>query len=180
MRPDDILFWSVLGFIGVQRIAELVVVRFNQAYLFARGAVPARPDGFWAIFAVHASLFVLFPLEWFLAPWAGLGPVTAVSLSIAAAAMALHYWAAASLGRFYTVRVLRLGGARLVRRGPYRWLRHPIYVAVAIEVFAFPLAFGCYAAAVGLGVPNLLALTHRIRIEERHLGLAPRSPPLPR
>lgn len=173
MSPADVLFWSVFGLIGLQRLGELGLVRAHERRLAARGAVRAEPDGFWGLFAVHAALLVLLPLEWFLAPWTRLGPHTVPLLALAGFAMLLHYWAAASLGAHYTVRVLRLPHARLVSRGPYRWLRHPIYAAVAVEVFAFPYAVSAWLTGTVLGASNLLALRRRVRIEEAHLGLAP-------
>ncbi len=172
MTPQDRLFFAVWGFILAQRAIELLVVRGNRRRLLAAGGIEAGKDGFGLIFAVHAGLLVLMPAEWFLADWPSIGLHSYGFLTVAIAATGLHYWAANSLGRFYTVRVIRMPTAPLVSGGPYRWLRHPIYVAVVIEVFAFPMALGLWFTGAVLGVVNLEALRRRIRLEERHLGLA--------
>jgi methyltransferase len=171
MSPPPLL-WLVLMFVLVSRVAEWVVTEHHERVLRARGAVAASKDGLRAIALVHATLFAVLPAEWWLAPWPRIGVHTYVALGAAAVAVGVRYWAAASLGPFYTKRVLRLEGATLVAQGPYRWMRHPIYRAVWIEMVAWPLAFGCYATAGWMAVANALVLRHRIRVEERHLGLA--------
>lgn len=75
-------------------------------------------------------------------------------------------WVIASLGPFWTTRVITLPGAPLIRRGPYRWLRHPNYLIVAGEIAVLPLAFGAWTIALVFSVANALLLAYRIRIEE--------------
>lgn len=166
------LLVGVAGLLVVQRLVELGLSRRNERELLRRGATRARPDGLGPLIAVHAALLVALPLEGAAAPWAGLGAHTWILVTVAAAASILRYWAAYTLGPYYTVRVLRTPRVALVRRGPYRWTRHPIYFAVAIEVFAYPLAFGAVATSLTLGAVNLGALVHRVRLEERHLAAA--------
>jgi methyltransferase len=86
----------------------------------------------------------------------------------------LRVWVLASLGRFWTTRVITLPGAPLVRRGPYRWFRHPNYLVVAGEILVLPLAFGAWEIAVIFSLANAAILTLRVRCEER--ALSPRRP----
>ena len=65
-----------------------------------------------------------------------------------------------------------LPGVPLVRRGPYRCLRHPNYLAVAVEVAALPLAAGAWRTALAFSLANGLLLAVRIRAEERALQRA--------
>ena len=83
--------------------------------------------------------------------------------------MTLRYWAIATLGERWNTRVIVVPGLEPVRTGPYRWIRHPNYVAVAIELFALPLIGGCYVTALCWGTANLFLLRHRIRVEEEAL-----------
>ena len=85
-------------------------------------------------------------------------------------------WVVASLGRFWTTRIISLPGAPLVRRGPYRFLRHPNYLIVELEIVTLPLAFGGWLVALVFGIANAALLAWRIRIEEASL-LARRSIP---
>jgi methyltransferase len=84
----------------------------------------------------------------------------------------LRWWAVASLGDRWTTRVVVVPGATPVRSGPYRFLRHPNYLAVAVEVLSLPLACGAWRTALVAGVGNALLLFVRIRAEEDALGAA--------
>ena len=99
------------------------------------------------------------------------GPAWLVWLALFAAAQALRYAAIAALGERWSVRVLALPAAPLVRRGPYRWLRHPNYVAVIVELAAAPMIFGAWRTALAASAVNLAALALRVRVEERALGI---------
>ncbi|HXT21632.1 MAG TPA: isoprenylcysteine carboxylmethyltransferase family protein, partial [Thermoanaerobaculia bacterium] len=87
----------------------------------------------------------------------------------------LRYWVIATLGERWTTRVLVLPNAPLVAGGPYRWLRHPNYLAVAVEVFALPLVHTAWLTALVCGAANLAVLALRIRVENAALDeVAPR------
>jgi methyltransferase len=58
----------------------------------------------------------------------------------------------------------------LVRRGPYRWVRHPNYMVVVTEIALLPLAFGAWDIAVVFSLLNAIVLTHRIRVENAALA----------
>jgi methyltransferase len=85
---------------------------------------------------------------------------------------AARLWVILSLGPFWTTRVISLAGQPVVRRGPYRFLRHPNYAVVALEIVAVPMMFGAWRLALVFGLLNLVLLAWRIRIEEA--ALAPR------
>ena len=108
-----------------------------------------------------AALFVLVPAE---APadWGLLGLYGLLQLG--------RLWVIASLGGRWTTRVIVVPGAPRVTRGPYRFLRHPNYLVVALEIPVLPLAFGAWQIALGFGLANLALLAQRIRVEERALA----------
>jgi methyltransferase len=93
-------------------------------------------------------------------------------------AQALRVWAIASLGAFWNVRVWVLPGTAPIARGPYRWLRHPNYIAVAAEFVAGPIMFGAWRTALVFSLLNAVAMMVRIPVEERALAWAatPRDP----
>ncbi len=97
-------------------------------------------------------------------------------LALVAATMALRWWVVATLGRRWTTRVVVLAGAPRVERGPFRLLRHPNYLAVAVEVFALPLVHTAWLTALVFGVADLALLAHRIRVEEAALAAAAARP----
>jgi methyltransferase len=109
------------------------------------------------------------PLLW-PRPW----PPAASLAALAAALLAqgLRWWAVASLGRRWSTRVVVRPGAPPVTGGPYRWLAHPNYLAVALELLAVPLIGGAVATAAAATLGNAALMAVRIPAEERALGAA--------
>lgn len=159
------LLHVVLVLVALQRLAELAWARRNERRLRAAGAVEHG--------AAHYPLFVLLHGGW-LAALAVLGdPAAAVHwgwLGVFVLMQVLRVWTVASLGRFWTTRIITLPGQPLVRRGPYRFLRHPNYLIVIAEIAALPLAFGAWQVAGVFSGLNLMLLWHRIRVEEAALS----------
>ena len=153
------VFSAVLALVVVQRLAELVYARRNTRRLLAEGAVEVGAGHYPIIVAVHvgwlAALLLTVPAD--AAP-------NGVLLALFLVVQGLRVWVMASLGRYWTTRVLTAPGAPLVRRGPYRWFRHPNYIVVVAEIALLPLAFGAPDIALVFSVLNGLVLTHRVRV----------------
>ncbi len=151
--------------VALQRLAELGYARRNARRLLAAGGVEHGAGHYPLFVALHGAwlvaLFVLVPAE---APadWGLLGLYGLLQLG--------RLWVIASLGGRWTTRVIVVPGAPLVTRGPYRFLRHPNYLVVALEIPVLPLAFGAWQIALGFGLANLALLAQRIRVEERALA----------
>jgi len=165
------LAW-ILGFVALQRLAELALAQRNTHRLLARGA---REVG-----AGHYPLFILLHGSWLVAlalvvPWSTQPSWALVAIFVVL--QVLRVWVVASLGRFWTTRIITLEGAPLVRRGPYRWVKHPNYWVVIGEIAVLPLAFGAWHVALVWSVLNALLLRHRIRLE--NAALAPRRDGVP-
>jgi methyltransferase len=159
------VFAWLLGFVVAQRLAELVLARRNTRRLLA---ADGREIG-----AGHYPLFIVLHGAWLAAlalavPWSAtpVWPLVAVFLALQAA----RVWVIASLGRFWTTRIITLDGVPLTRRGPYRWVRHPNYWIVVGEIAVLPLAFGAWHVALAFSLLNALLLRHRIRLEEAALA----------
>ena len=120
--------------------------------------------------ATHVLFFVLAALEAAFAPWPATGWWTLLGLVAVAAGEALRAWAIASLGGRWTTRVVVLPEAPLVVGGPYRWLRHPIYVGVTVMVAGFLAAFGLWASLAVVLPLKLVAVLRRIRREDAALA----------
>jgi len=153
--------YVTVALVAAQRIAELLWARRNIRRLAARGAVEYGRSHFPLIVALHAAwlvaMLVLIPGD--RAPsW----PLLACYLLL----QPLRYWAIVSLGEYWTTRVMVVPGAAPIRRGPYRWLRHPNYLVVAAEIPLLPAAFGAGMIAAVFGVLNVAVLAWRIVVEE--------------
>lgn len=159
------LLHVVLVLVALQRLAELAWARRNERRLRTEGAVEHGRR--------HYPLFVILHAGWLLAMLVLVDPAAAVRwgwLAVFVLMQGLRLWTIASLGRFWTTRVLTLPGRPLARRGPYRWLRHPNYLVVLVEIAALPLAFGAWQLAGVFTGLNLMLLWHRIRVEDAALA----------
>jgi methyltransferase len=154
--------------VAIQRLLELLYSRRNERRLFARGAVERGSGHYPVIVAVHSLWLLSTLVEGLLR-----GPVPPAWWPVPLAAFLLvqplRYWAILSLGENWNTRVLVVPGGKLVRRGPYRYFPHPNYVAVAVEVLAFPLIFGAWMTAITFSLLNATLLYVRIRTENRAL-----------
>lgn len=159
---------AFLVVLAVQRGAELVLSARHAKRLEARGAAEHGARHFPLLVFLHALFPIALTAE-VLAFSVRPGPLWPAFLALWIAAQWLSYAAVRALGDRWTVGIWVLPGARLVKRGPYRFLRHPNYVAVALELFAAPLMFGAWRTAVLVTALNLFALSIRIRAEERAL-----------
>lgn len=162
--------WLVgyLVVLAAQRAGELLHSARNERRLLARGAHEHGGEHFLSIVGVHALFPVLLVAE-VLALGARPTAAWPLWLGLWILAQALRYWAVGTLGERWTVRVWVLPGAPLVRRGPYRFLPHPNYLAVVIELLAAPMFFGAWRTALVISLLDLVVLRRRIRVEEAAL-----------
>jgi len=156
--------------VGLLRISEVVYARRNTRALIARGGVE--------IGGAHYPLFFLLHGSWLLALFWVVPADTAIQWRWLALFFLLQLgrlWVIACLGPYWTTRVITIPGAPLVRRGPYRFLRHPNYLVVAIEIAVLPLVFGAWQLSLIFSLLNGALLAWRIRIEDQALA-SRRSP----
>ncbi|GIH24729.1 isoprenylcysteine carboxyl methyltransferase [Acrocarpospora phusangensis] len=158
--------------VGVERIAELVVATRNERWSRARGAIVSGQGHYPWMVALHTSLLAGCLAEVALAdrpfvPWLG-WPM----LALVVAAQGLRWWCIRTLGPQWNTRVIVVPGLPLVTGGPYRWVRHPNYVAVAVEGAALPLVHTAWVTALVFTVLNAALMVVRIRCEEAALRLA--------
>ncbi len=160
----------VLGvaLVATQRLLELVLSRRNERRVRARGAVERGRGHYPLMVALHALWIASTLVEGILR-----GPevpaLWPVPLALFLLAQALRYWAVFSLGESWNTRILVVPDAKLVRRGPYKYLDHPNYVVVVMEILAFPLIFGAWVTALVFTGLNAALLYVRIREENRAL-----------
>ena len=160
--------WWVLAFLLVQRAGELLLCRRNRRRLALRGGREFFPETYPAMVVLHV-LFLL-SLAWESLPrevpldlrtWGCLAALLPVTF--------LRYWSIAALGTRWTTRIVAVPGSRVIRSGPYRFLRHPNYVALVLEFLLIPLLLRAPYTLVVFSLANLAALRQRIRLEEEVL-----------
>jgi methyltransferase len=172
-------FLGLCGAFAAERLVELAWSRAHERRLGRRGGAVVREPMYAAMVALHAGTLVAAPIEASLRSASPPGPggrlVSAVALVGLGAATALRIWTLRTLGESWSTRVTRFagGGRRVVSDGPYRFLRHPNYLAVILELAALPLAGGAVVTAVVATALNALILSRRIPLEERELAADP-------
>jgi methyltransferase len=159
------MLYAVLGFVALQRAAELAVAASNTSRLRVQGAIEVDARAYPWFVVMHGawlvSLFLLVPAS-AEASW----PLIAVFGVLQLARL----WVIATLGRRWTTRIIVKPGAPPVTSGPYRYLRHPNYAIVAAEIAVLPLAFGATAIALAFSAANFVLVARRIAIEDRALA----------
>lgn len=156
--------------LACERGLELVLSRRNAAWALAHGGIEVGQRHFRYMKVLHAALFGAAAAEvvWLHRPF--LSVLGVPMLALVVLAQALRYWAIMTLGPRWNVRIIVIPGWPVVTAGPYRYLRHPNYVAVIVEGFAIPLVHSAWLTAVGFSVLNACMLAVRIRCEEQALA----------
>ncbi len=156
--------YAVLTVVAAQRVGELIYAERNTQRLRARGA--------FEVAAWQHPLFVALHAAWLLSLLIFVSPNTTPNWWLVGAFFVLQLariWVLATLGPYWTTRIITIPGAPLVRRGPYRFFRHPNYTIVVLEIALLPLAFGAWRLALIFTLLNALLLAVRIRAEEKAL-----------
>ena len=156
--------------VGLERLAELIVALRNAQWSFARGGREYGAGHYPVMVVLHTGLLVGCVVEVWLAdrpflPWLG-WPM----LTLALASQALRWWCIQTLGPRWNTRIIVVPDLPLVADGPYRWFRHPNYVAVVVEGLALPLVHTAWLTALVFTVANAALLTVRIRAENAALA----------
>ena len=155
----------IVGFVALERIAELVYANRNTRTLIREGA--------YEIGRSHYKLIVLLHVSWLIAIYVladKSAPPVWAWIAVFALLQAARYWVLATLGRYWTTRIIAVPNAPVVTRGPYRFLRHPNYAVVAAEIAVLPLAFREVTVAAVFSLLNGALLWWRIRIENAALA----------
>ncbi|GAA1643326.1 isoprenylcysteine carboxyl methyltransferase family protein [Catellatospora bangladeshensis] len=168
MLPYTLLILAVAG----ERLVELVVSKRHARWALARGGREYGRGHYPYMVALHTALLAGCLAEvWLLdrpfLPWLG-WPMLALVL----ASQALRWWCVTTLGPRWNTLVIVVPGLPLVDRGPYRWLRHPNYLAVVVEGIALPLVHTAWLTALIFTLLNFAVLAVRIRVEDRALAEA--------
>ena len=159
------VLWIVLALVAIQRLVELFYANKNTKALLANGAVEVGARHYPLFIALHAAWLASMAI--FIPRYA---PPNWWLLGVFALLQGLRVWIVATLGPYWTTRIVNVPNAPLVRTGPYRFLRHPNYAVVCAEIAALPLAFGAVTIAVVFTILNAALLSVRIATENAALA----------
>ena len=155
---------ATFAYVIVQRLAELVYANANTRRLLAEGG---REFG-----QKHYPLFIVLHGGWLIAIALFAQPAAAPNLVLLIAfiaSQALRFWTLASIGRWWTTRIISAPHFPRVKKGPYRFVPHPNYMVVVIEIALLPLLLGAPFVALAFSGANAMLLAWRIRVEAQVL-----------
>jgi methyltransferase len=162
----------LIAAVAMERCIELVVSARHLRWARERGGVESGAGHYPLMAAVHTLLLVSCVVEVHVADRPFIPALGWPMLALVAGTQGLRWWCVRTLGPRWNTRIVVVPGLQLVTGGPYRWLRHPNYVAVVVEVAALPLVHTAWVTAVVFSLLDVVVLSLRIPAEERALAAA--------
>lgn len=156
--------------VAAERLVELAISRRNARWALQHGGREFGRGHFQVMKVLHTCLLIGCAAEVAVLGRPFHPRLAACMLALLAAAQGLRYWAIWSLGPYWNVRVIVVPGHSVLTRGPYRFMRHPNYLAVVIEGVALPMIHTAWLTALTFTLLNGALLAVRIRCEERALA----------
>lgn len=152
----------------VQRISELIVARRNETWMKKQGAQEYGKQHYIFMVAIHVGFFVVLMMEvnYTNRP---LHPFWPYLLFIFFIVQIARIWVISSLGKYWNTKIIVLPGAEIVQSGPFKYIKHPNYCIVTIELLIIPIMFQAYVTAIVFLILNQLILAVRIPAEEKAL-----------
>ena len=148
----------------LQRLSELYIARKNEKWLLEQGAIEYGQSHYPFIVALHTLFIVSIIVEYILM---GYPLISWLFLTIFIAILSFKFWALSSLGKYWNTKIYRIPGVYPIKKGPYKFLKHPNYIEVICEIAIIPLVFHLYYTAIIFTILNAAMLTVRIRTENR-------------
>lgn len=166
MDVTTALYIGLLAAVGLGRLFEMRLSRRHQRWLRALGVTPEREPGFAFMVALHTGVLVAAAAEVILLHRPLLVALAVPALSLFVLSNVLRWWVIATMGQHWNVQVMGSMSLGVVSRGPFRWIRHPNYVAVFVELLALPLIHTAWLTAAAGTCLHVLVLRRRIALEE--------------
>jgi methyltransferase len=160
-------FIIFISFFILQRLSELFIARRNEKWLLEQGAVEYGQSHYPFMITLH-TLFIFAIITEYL--FRGQPPISWVFLVIYLVVLLFKFWCLSSLGKYWNTKIYRIPGVYPVKKGPYKFLKHPNYMEVVCEIAIIPLVFHLYYTAIIFTILNAAMLTVRIRVENRVWG----------
>jgi len=162
-------FWIFLTFLLVQRVSELLLAKRNERIARVKGAVEYDEKGYKVIVLMHIFFFISLISDSILLART-LNNFWVPLLILFIIAQILRYWAISTLGYYWNTKILVTPNTSPIKTGPYKYLNHPNYLSVILEIAVIPLIFSCYITSMIFTLLNLVLLKRRMRIEEQALS----------
>ncbi|HLZ90930.1 MAG TPA: isoprenylcysteine carboxylmethyltransferase family protein [Candidatus Acidoferrum sp.] len=166
MDISVIAFLGLLLAVGALRIFELGVSRRNQQRMIAQGATKVNEPRFGFLVFVHTAVLTGSGVEVVFLHRPFIPVLAGVMLLLFLAGNAMRFWVVRTMGKHWNVQVMNSADLGVVTSGPFRFVRHPNYAAVIVEMFSLPLIHTAWITALLGSVVHSIAISQRIAMEE--------------
>lgn len=165
------LFYVLIGAVIVQRLFELFVARKNERWMKGQGAIEVGQSHYKWFIVLHTLFFIalITEYEYKITTYTEV-PFNKLFFIVFLLAQIGRVWCIYSLGRFWNTKIIVLPKVALIKKGPYKYVKHPNYIIVFIELLCIPIIFGLYLVASVFPFLHLLLLTIRVPKEEAALN----------
>lgn len=162
------MFTWLIVIIILQRLIELYIARKNEAWMKSQGGIEVGQSHYQYMVIIHICFFIALLLEVFLfnRTSSSAFPILLIGFILTQIG---RVWVILSLGRYWNTKIIILPQGNVIKKGPYRFLKHPNYVIVSLELIIIPFIFQAYFTAVLFTLLNILILSIRIPAEEKAL-----------
>ena len=157
-------FIVFISFFIIQRISELFIARRNEKWLLSHGAIQYGQSHYPFMIALHTLFIISIIAEYILRLQP---PIDWLFLVLFVVVLSFKFWALSSLGKYWNTKIYRIPGVYPVKRGPYKFLKHPNYIEVVCEIAIIPLVFHLYYTAIIFTLLNAVMLWVRIGVENK-------------
>lgn len=173
MDLSVIVYLALLALVGLLRLVELRISRSHQRELVGRGIEKRADPQFRWMVALHTTVLWGAAIEVIVLRRPFLLGLAIPMAALFLLATALRWWVIRTMGAHWNVEVMASGPLGVVTSGPFRWVRHPNYLAVFVELVTLPLIHTAWITALIAAAGNALVLRHRLRVEEPVLDASP-------
>lgn len=156
-------------FIVLQRVVELFIAKSNERWMLARGGVERGKEHYKWFIVVHTLFFLSILVEIDLRDYSAY-KINLFLFTIFILLQIARVWCITSLGKFWNTKIIILPTETLVEKGPYKYVKHPNYIVVGLELLFIPLLFGAYVTALIFPFFHILLMTVRIPLENEALA----------
>ena len=161
-------FWILFSCLLLQRVLELIAANKNEKWMKKHGAIEFGREHYGLMVAMHVAFLSSLILEVYFFKQ-DLHPLWPFFLTLFIGLQGMRFWVIRTLGKYWNTKILVIPRGKLVKKGPYKWIKHPNYLIVTLELFTIPFIFQAYLTLVLFFVLNQIILSIRIPLEEQVL-----------
>jgi len=161
-----IAYLSLLALVGIGRLAELWISRRNQRQLEIQGVRKIPEPHFRWMVVLHGSVLLCAGLEVIFLHRPLIPALAIPMLALFILSNALRWWVILTMAGHWNVEIMDSAHVGVVTEGPYRWVRHPNYVGVVLEVFSLPMIHTAWITAIGGAFGYMMLLRRRLKLED--------------